>query len=58
MEDILHRSVDEDVVRHVVFDEREVGVPDEMGNIARITGDEIVDRRDAMSFAEQSVAEV
>ena len=46
--DLLFR--DEDEIRDVVFNEPEILVPGEMADIRRVTGDEIVDGDDAMTF--------
>ena len=47
--DLLFREEDE--VRDVVFDEPEILVPGEMADVRRVTGDQIVDGDDAMTFS-------
>ena len=54
--DLLFRNEDE--VRDVVLNESEILVPGEMANVRRVTGDEIVDGDDAMTFSQKPVYEM
>ncbi len=54
--DLLFRNKDE--VRDVVFDEPEILVPGEMADVRRVTGDEIVDGDDTMTFCQKPIRQM
>jgi len=49
---------DEDEIRYVVPDKREIRVAGQMGKIFRTAGDEIVHADHLMTFGQQAVAEM
>ena len=58
VQDVVERPVDVDVVRDVVLDEREAVAADEVLDVARDAGDEVVDADDFMAALEEQLAEV
>ena len=58
MKDIVHRTIDVGKLGDVVMDETKAGIPDEMCDIRRVAGDEIVDADDPVPFLKQSVTQV
>jgi len=54
--DLLFRNEDE--VRDIVFNEPEILVPSEMADVRRVTGDQIVNGDDTMTFRQKPVYEM
>ena len=58
MKDVIDLIGDEEILRHILFDEPVVLVPGEMLDVGEVAGDEIVDRDDAMPFREQAIGQM
>jgi hypothetical protein len=54
--DLLFRE--EDKIRDVVFNELEILVPGEMADVRRVTGDQVVNGDDAMTFSQKPIYEM
>ena len=55
MEDVINNAFNVDVFSYVMLDEFEIFIPEEVCNIARVARNEIVDRRDPVTFSEKFV---
>ena len=58
MKNIVHLSFKKDVVSNVVLEELELLVAEQMRDVRRVAGDEIIETDNAMPFGQQSVAEM
>ena len=58
VENEVDRSVNEQVVRYVILDELEPGIPGEMGDVGRGPRDEIVDAGDGVAFGDQTITQM
>lgn len=53
-----HCPINEHVLRYIMLNEAERFIANEMSNIPHVSGDEIVDCRDTISFGEELITEV
>ena len=59
MEDEIHLVLrQKDKVGNVVFDEMEILVPGQMGNVGHVARDEIIDRDYSVAFGQKSVSQM
>jgi len=58
MENRVERAFDEDVMGHIVMNERELRLPGQMGDIVRGPGQKIVQANDFVPVGEEAVAKV
>ena len=58
VEDRVDRAVDVDVVGDVVLDEVEAPVAEQVGDVARMAGRQVVERDDVVAIGQQPVRQV
>ena len=58
MEDVIEGPGEIDVGGDVVVDELEVGAGAQMGDVVEVAGEEIIHGNDAVSFGQETIAEV
>lgn len=58
MKDGIHRTIDEDVIGHIMMDETEARMTDQMSDILRTAGDEIVHAHDVIAVGKETVAKM
>jgi hypothetical protein len=58
VEDIIQLPLNKDVFRNIMFDEPKSFLAEEVGNIMRITSNEIVHANDVMSLLYEPVTQV
>ena len=58
MKNKIDSFIHSDVIRDIILDELKLRIPDEVGNVGGIAGDEVIDADDAVPLGDQAIAEV
>ena len=58
MQDVVHGSVDVDVVGDIVLDELEVGIPRQVRDVGDVAREQVVDADDRVAALQQRLGQV
>ena len=58
MEDVVNLSFHKQEIRHVVLDKSKPWIPEQMGNVGGVPGDEVVDANDGVVLRNESITKM